>query len=143
MAVDWQVPTWLSEGNGDHSLNQIIGFCSEHLERGGIMKGAVVDNLLIGVGILHKDIRPSMDQLAFLHVSREYRRQGIASEITGDLCRAARERGTESIYVSATPSESAVSFYRYHGFEPVTDPIPELYALEPEDIHLIKELESE
>ena len=143
MAVDWQVPTWLSEGDGDHSLEQIIVFCSEHLKRGGIMKGAVVTDLLIGVGILHQDIRPSMDQLAFLHVSREYRRQGIASEITGDLCRLAREGGARSIYVSATPSESAVSFYRYHGFEPVTDPIPELYALEPEDIHLIKELEPE
>ena len=143
MAVDWQVPTWLSEGDGDHSLNQIIGFCSEQRERGGIMKGAFVGDLLIGVGILQQDIRSSMDQLAFLHVSREYRRQGIASEITGDLCRVARERGAKSIYVSATPSESAVSFYRYHGFEPVTDPIPELYALEPEDIHLIKELESD
>ncbi len=121
MAVDWQVPTWLSEGHGDHSLDQIIGFCSEHLKRGGIVKGAVVTDRLIGVGILHQDIRPSMDQLAFLHVSRAYRRRGIASEITRDLCRLARERGAKCIYVSATPSESAVSFYRNHGFESVTD----------------------
>jgi ribosomal protein S18 acetylase RimI-like enzyme len=141
MAVDWQVPAWLSGGDGDHSVNHIIDFGSEHLERGGIMKGAVFDDLLIGVGILQPDIRPSMDQLAFLHVSREYRRQGIASEIARDLCHLARERGAKSVYVSATPSESAVSFYRNHGFEPVTDPIPELYALEPEDIHMILELE--
>ena len=143
MAVDWQVPTWLSEGDGDHSLNQIIDFCSDHMERGGTMKGAFIGDLLIGVGILHQDLRPSMDQLAFLHVSREYRRQGIASEITRDLSRLAREKGVKSIYVSATPSKSAVSFYRHHGFEPVPDPIPELYALEPEDIHMIKELEPE
>jgi GNAT superfamily N-acetyltransferase len=140
-AVEWHVPTWLSGGDGDHSVNHIIDFCSEHLGRGGIMKGAESGDLLIGVGILQPDIRPTMDQLAFLHVSREYRRQGIASEIARDLCRLARERGVKSVYVSATPSESAVSFCRNHGFEPITDPIPELYALEPEDIHMILDLE--
>jgi hypothetical protein len=44
------------------------------------------------------------------------------------------------VYVSATPSESAVGFYTSMGFTPTPDPIPELFALEPEDIHMIIDL---
>ena len=46
------------------------------------------------------------------------------------------------MYVSATPSESAVGFYRSLGFEQVTAVNPQLFALEPEDIHMILPLES-
>ena len=41
--------------------------------------------------------------------------------------------------MSSTPSESAVGFYRSRGFR-LTSPLPELFELEPEDIHLILEL---
>ena len=44
------------------------------------------------------------------------------------------------MYVSATPSGSAVGSYLKHGFEPTPYPHPELFALEPEDIHMIREL---
>ena len=33
-----------------------------------------------------------------------------------------------------------VEFYRSQGFAPIDEPHPELYALEPEDIHMIREL---
>jgi hypothetical protein len=47
---------------------------------------------------------------------------------------------TNRMYVSATPSESAVGFYLRHGFTPVADPLPELFELEPEDIHMARRL---
>jgi N-acetylglutamate synthase-like GNAT family acetyltransferase len=50
----------------------------------------------------------------------------------------ARRDGAERLYVSATPSESAVGFYLEQGFAPVKEPLPELYELEPEDIHMVK-----
>jgi hypothetical protein len=56
---------------------------------------------------------------------------------------AARREGARRVYVSATPSGSAVGFYRSQGFALTRDPVPELLALEPEDIHMIKELEAE
>jgi N-acetylglutamate synthase-like GNAT family acetyltransferase len=56
------------------------------------------------------------------------------------LLALARELGAIRVYVSATPSQSAVEFYRGLGFELVSEPLPELYALEPEDIHMILEL---
>jgi len=44
--------------------------------------------------------------------------------------------------VSATPSLNTVRFYQRRGFEPMAKPLPELYALEPEDVHLQKSLGS-
>jgi hypothetical protein len=44
------------------------------------------------------------------------------------------------LYVSATPSESALGFYRSLGAR-LADPVdPDLFAREPEDVHLVLEL---
>jgi hypothetical protein len=40
--------------------------------------------------------------------------------------------------VSATPSANTVEFYLHLGFQPMAEPLPELFELEPEDIHLQK-----
>jgi hypothetical protein len=42
--------------------------------------------------------------------------------------------------VSATPSVNTVDFYRRRGYEPTAEPLPELFELEPEDVHLEKRL---
>jgi hypothetical protein len=42
--------------------------------------------------------------------------------------------------VSATPSTNTVHFYLGRGFEPTAEPLPELFELEPEDIHMEKQL---
>jgi ribosomal protein S18 acetylase RimI-like enzyme len=82
----------------------------------------------------------TMAQLVFLHVSHGYRRQGIATRLTAEGTQLARSDGAEQLYVSATPSKSAVGFYRSQGFRLVDKPHPELYALEPEDIHMFMQL---
>jgi hypothetical protein len=47
------------------------------------------------------------------------------------------------MYVSATPSESAVGFYLKHGFRLAIEPIPELFEEEPEDIHMLLDLKAD
>jgi hypothetical protein len=42
--------------------------------------------------------------------------------------------------VSATPSENTVRFYLGRGFQPMIDPLAELFELEPEDVHMRKTL---
>ncbi|GMQ79262.1 MAG: N-acetyltransferase [Anaerolineae bacterium] len=138
--VDWQVPGWVTEGEGDHSINHIKSFCSDHLGRGAVMLGAFTNGRLVGVGILQPNLRPSTAQIAFLHVSLLYRRIGIASRILKDLIKSADEQGAKRIYISATPSGSAVGFYLHHGFRPTGKPLPELLSLEPDDIHMVKRL---
>jgi GNAT superfamily N-acetyltransferase len=136
--VDWDVPTFRSEGVGEHTVAAQIGFCRGHLERGGGMLGAFDGERLAGIAVLTPEVRPRLAQLAYLHVSRGYRRQGIASRLVEEVIAQARREGAERLYVSATPSESAVGFYLEQGFAPVKEPLPELFELEPEDIHMVK-----
>ena len=77
-----------------------------------------------------------MAQLEFFHVSRPYRKTGLGSALFERAKVAAVAFGARGLYISATPSENTVDFYRSRGAELVTEPDPELFALEPEDIHL-------
>jgi ribosomal protein S18 acetylase RimI-like enzyme len=138
--VDWDVPTWLPEGDGDHSVSEQIEFCREHLKQNGLMLGALDRGLLVGAGIVRPKIQKNMAQLAFLHVSRAYRQHGLGARLADELSNIARKEGATSIYVSSTPSGSAVGFYLSQGFRVVQEVDPDLFALEPEDIHLIKDL---
>ena len=82
-----------------------------------------------------------MAQLALLHVSNGFRRNGIGNHLTRELIDEAKTFGADRVYVSSTPSGSAVGFYLSQGFELVDDVIPELFKLEPEDIHMLKMLD--
>jgi GNAT superfamily N-acetyltransferase len=140
MDVDWDSPTWDSEGEGEHSVAAQIRFCREHLDRGGRLIGAFDGTRLAGIGVITPDIGPGLAQLAYLHVSRAYRRRAVGSRLVHEMISEARESGARRMYVSAVPSGSAVGFYLQLGFEPVREPLPDLYALEPEDIHMMMDL---
>jgi GNAT superfamily N-acetyltransferase len=138
--VEWGVPTFFPEGEGEHSVTEQIQFCRSHLDKGGKMIGAFDDDALVGVGLITPEVRPKIAQLAYLHVSADYRRQGIAARLLDKLTEWASDGGARQIYVSAIPTESAVGFYLRQGFRPVNQPLRELFELEPEDIHMIKKL---
>ena len=108
-------------------------------DRGGWFCGAFDGATLVGVAILdNKFIGRDKDQLQlkFLHVSRGYRKLGLGRQLF-DLARdKARERGAKRLYISATPSEKTVNFYLKRGAVVTNEPDPELFELEPEDIHL-------
>jgi predicted N-acetyltransferase YhbS len=140
-SVHWNIPDFRRHGGGDHTLTHQVAFCKRHLAAGATMIGAFDGEMLVGVGVLTPEIGPGLAQLAYLHVSSPRRRQGIASSITRRLLELARGLGAERVYVSATPSQSAVEFYRSFGFVPAAQPVPELYALEPDDIHMVLRLD--
>jgi GNAT superfamily N-acetyltransferase len=73
-------------------------------------------------------------------VSNAHRARGIGGHLGDELERLAREHGDTSMVVSATPSINTVRFYRRRGYEPMSVPLRELYELEPEDVHLQKQL---
>ena len=140
MSVDWDAPDFFREGDGEHTVAHQIAFCRGHLEAKATMIGAFDSEKLVGVGLLTPEVRPKMAQLSYLQVSSAFRRRGIGTAIVGRLLQRAREEDAKWVYVSATPSQSAVEFYENFGFTPVAEPLPELYALEPHDIHMIMEL---
>ena len=117
-----------------------IQMLDPELEEGGQALSAFEGELMVGICVLGN--RPlgkdgDMLQLVFLHVSREYRRRGIASHFMRDAAARASARGAQALYISATESESAVGYYLQQGARLAEQVDDRLYALEPEDIHLV------
>jgi GNAT superfamily N-acetyltransferase len=103
----------------------------------GAALGAFEGGRLVGIVALRRGIRPGIDQLEALFVDRAYRRRGVATALVRAVIEAARDGGAHTLCVSATLSESAVGCYQGLGFVPTAEPIPELLALEPEDVHMV------
>jgi len=139
MDVHWDSSNWRPEGP-EHSVECFVHELNKYHDRGSTTLGAFDGDRLVAVATWRPNLTKTMDQLAFLHVSHGYRRRGIGSLLCDRLEALARDNGAHTFYVSATPSESAVGFYMGRGFAPTVTPHPELFELEPEDIHMTKEL---
>ena len=139
--VMWDSPNFIREGEGEHTIAGEIEFCRGHMARNAVSIGAFDDETLAAIGILTPKIRPAMAQLAYLHVSRMYRRRGIGTAITRRLLEHASAQGSKRVYVSALPSESAIGFYKSFGFDLIAEPLSELHELEPDDVHMVLELD--
>ncbi len=138
---NWDAGPW-REGEGPHTYGNLVHGGEELLEQGGKAFGAFDGRRLVGIAIYRPKLRPTMGQLALLHVSCGCRRRGISSQLLNEVVRCALEDGATHLYVSATPSPSALGFYLRQGFAPTDDPDPELLAEEPSDIHMVMPLPS-
>jgi len=108
-------------------------------DRGGWFHGLFDGDRLVGTVVLESKFigaRRDRLQLVFLHVSSAYRKRGLGTRLFTLARTTARERGASRLYVSATPSENTINFYRRMGCVIAKEPDPELLDLEPEDIHL-------
>jgi GNAT superfamily N-acetyltransferase len=112
---------------------------------GGWFYGLFDDREPVGVAVLEsRFIGKNRDQLQlrFLHIDRSCRDKGLGRQLFGLAATEARRRGAKSLYISATPSEHTINFYLRLGCKVVSEPDPELFELEPEDIHLEYDLGS-
>jgi GNAT superfamily N-acetyltransferase len=134
----WNAPAWDPDGQGEHSVDAQRRALAGYADEGGIARGAFAHGLLVGIGVVVPHIRPTIAQLASLHVSRRLRSAGIGSRLCDDLELIAHRAGDTEIVVTATPSGNTVRFYLGRGYRPMAQPLPELLALEPEDIHMNK-----
>jgi ribosomal protein S18 acetylase RimI-like enzyme len=131
---EWHRPSW-SAAEWQETIEK---WTVEH--KWDVMLGAFASERLVGMASLRYRLTDTTAQLVSLHVSRDARRQGVATKLLQEIVRLAREGGAEELYVSATPSESAVGFYLKQGFRPTADIDKRLHALEPEDIHMVRPL---
>ena len=131
MPETWQRRPW-----SEQTCRDIVANWEKIADDGGTVLGAFDGERLVGEAVLVPHLTETMAQLQFLHVSAGYRRQGIAHRLVAEVLRLARASNARTLYVSATPSRSAVSFYRSIGFVPTSEPHAELFALEPDDIHM-------
>jgi len=108
-------------------------------DRGGTFWGAFEDGKIVGVAVLESKflgVNNDTLQLKFLHISHEHRKQGLGKELFHLAVKRAISLGAKKMYISALPSENAVNFYIHLGCALATEIDAELFALEPEDIHL-------
>jgi GNAT superfamily N-acetyltransferase len=131
------VPPWDTEGDGPFSVAHQVAVCTELLAAGAVLLGAFEHDDLLGLAVVDPSFELPMAWLAFLHVSAPARRRGVATALWGHAVVLARASGAESLYVSATPTGSAVGFYLRQGCA-LADPVhPVLWAKEPDDVHLV------
>jgi len=75
-------------------------------------------------------------KMDILYVSKRYQGKGVASQLVDACKQAAKNFGADKLYISATPTKNTVDFYLKRGALPVKELDQELFAQEPEDIHL-------
>lgn len=134
---EWSAAAWDAEG-----VAARVRALEGYVEAGGVAVGAFAGDgeRLVGLGVVVPHIRPGVAELAFLHVSAPQRATGVGRRLSDELDRIARTAGDTEMVVSATPSGNTVRFYLGRGFRPMAEPLPELYDLEPDDIHMHKPL---
>ena len=75
--------------------------------------------------------------LDMMHVSSEYRGQGVGRQLFEAGKAEARKAGAEALYISACSSEETIAFYRAMGSVLASDPIKEIAEKEPFDLQMI------
>jgi GNAT superfamily N-acetyltransferase len=135
---NWSASAWDPDGHGEQSVEAKVHQLEHYVDNGGVAVGALARGRLVGIGVVVPHLRPGIAQLAFLHVSAPLRATGIGSRLSEQLEQIARTAGDSNMVVSANPSENTVRFYLGRGFQPMADPLPELFELEPEDVHMRK-----
>jgi GNAT superfamily N-acetyltransferase len=138
--VELAYEEWHRPLRSEETWNCYIELWKPMLEDEGCAIGAFAGDVLVGLAVLRFRLTERVAQLAALFVSRDYRRLHIAQRLMEEVECLARQYGADALYVSATPSESAIGFYASQGFEATDQFNEELYELEPEDIHLMKAL---
>jgi ribosomal protein S18 acetylase RimI-like enzyme len=134
------IPPWEATGSGPHSVGAKIKFCTPLLADGAVLLGSFDGASPVGLAVLDPSFESRLAWLAFLHVSRPHRRRGAAQGLWNEAVALARAAAAESMYISATPTGSAVGFYLRQGCQLANPPHPALFAKEPEDIHLVRSL---
>ncbi len=115
------------------------------LAAGGVALGALDGDRLVGIAVLggrRIGLQAHQLELAFLHVSRGHRGQGVARRLLEEVCHRARGDGAEQLYVSASDTESSIAFYLGRGFRIAEHVDAELAAsYEQTDIALTLDLD--
>lgn len=128
------IPDWTAAGRVSR-----IARLNELRQQGGRVLAARVGSRLVGVASLAAQ-RYSRDrmQLLTLHVDRDFRQQGFGCVLLALAEELAKQAGAAGLYISSAPKVNTVDFYMRQGAVLSPEPIAQLLAQEPDDIHLEK-----
>jgi GNAT superfamily N-acetyltransferase len=123
----------------EEELHQIISRQEKLLKEGGKVIGAFDTDTLAGVASVEQMRRGNKAEyckMDILYVSQPYRGKKVGQQLVEESKIIARQFGATKMYISATPTRYTVDFYLAMGARLATEIDPELWNLEPEDIHL-------
>lgn len=120
-------------------VDEYVRVLNQIYDRGGVIYGAFEGSTICGIAALDSHIygeRYRYIKLDKLYISKTHRGKGIGRELVRLMSEKARDMGAQKLYVSATPFENTVNFYKNVGCTLAEEYIKELHDLEPEDIHM-------
>ncbi|MCL2634112.1 MAG: GNAT family N-acetyltransferase [Oscillospiraceae bacterium] len=127
-----------NQWNDEQKAERVVGLL-RCIQQGGVVIGAFVDNTLIGFSSVLNHLFGSNDeyiQLEMLHVSYEFRGNGIGKALFHEICGYAKELGAKKLYISAHSAEETQAFYKSVGCVETTELNQKLFEEEPVDCHL-------
>ncbi|MGJ1197420.1 GNAT family N-acetyltransferase [Sphingobacterium spiritivorum] len=120
-------------------LEEIINRQYQLVSEGGVVYGAFDQDKLIGtasVDYKRIGVRHNYRKMDILYVSHTYQGKGIGRQLLNACKNSALDFGADKLYISATPTRNTVDFYLKNGARLTTELNNELFAAEPDDIHL-------
>jgi len=109
-------------------------FLDTIIEKRGNIFGAYKDKKLIGFSVLLNNRFGTKEQyvnLAYLHISLDYRHKGLGKKLFGLCVEKAKENGNEKIYISANNAEESIKFYLMNGCKDAMEINEQLAEEEP------------
>ncbi|AGB83853.1 MULTISPECIES: GNAT family N-acetyltransferase [Serratia] len=112
----------------------------ESFDRGGSFFALFDREIIVAAAALDSVPRgpeQNLRQLLFFYVSAERRGQGLGKMLFRHCLQQLQQHGAAGLYVSSIPNKRTVDFYLAQGCRLLAEPDAELFAREPEDIHLV------
>ena len=129
------VPRWSPQ-----AVQKRIDSWRPALTAGGWMGGIFDGERLVGFAIVGPKQKDSSAELVALFVDKDFRRQGVGARLMTGVYEHCQVTGVSALFLYANPTDSAVSFYRRHGFKIQGLVAKEIVASLPGDIIMARSL---
>ncbi|MGY5255392.1 GNAT family N-acetyltransferase [Sphingobacterium spiritivorum] len=120
-------------------LEEILNRQHQLVSEGGVVYGAFDQDKLIGTASVEYKrigVKHNYRKMDILYVSHTYQGKGIGRQLLNACKNSALDFGADKLYISATPTRNTIDFYLKNGARLTTELNNELFAAEPDDIHL-------
>ncbi len=125
----------------DWNLERKRAVAKSLFNEGYIAFGAMENGNIIGFASVEKEMQGERIVLDMMHVSRNYRGQGIGKRLFQQAKEKAKEIGAKQLYISAFSSEDTIKFYISMGCEITNNPIIKIAEDEPFDIQMVCDID--
>ncbi len=118
---------------------QLIKDLKNLYAHGGFIIGAFIDGILKGFASVDGRLKGSCCQyadLTNLHVSEDFRRRGIGSQLFNIASDFAKSIGAKKLYISSHSAIETQNFYKHMGCIDTKEPIASHVEAEPYDCQL-------